>query len=176
MREGHGHMRLLRFGFLATTTMWAAALPLATLAAGQRGAGTIGYTLAFVVYAVGSVVCHQLPERSFHLFAVQMPVCARCTGIYFGGALTVVLFVLARDRQVREVGTTGHVAVRARSRIPTPLGQARKVLIASAVPTALTILYEIATGSTPANWLRAMSGAPLGAAAAWVACWIGKVN
>jgi hypothetical protein len=176
MREGIGHMRLLRFGLLATTAMWAAALPLATFAAGQRSTGTIGYALAFVVYAVGSVVCHQLPERSFHLFAVQMPVCARCTGIYFGGALAVILFVLARDRQVRQVGTMGHVAVRARSRVPTPLGQARRVLIASAVPTSLTILYEVATGSTPANWLRAVSGAPLGAAVAWVACSIGKVN
>jgi hypothetical protein len=156
--------------------MWAAALPLATFAAGQRSAGAIGHTLAFVVYAVGSVVCHQLPERSFHLLAVQMPVCARCTGIYVGGALTVLLFILTRDRHVREVGTTGDVAVRASSRVPSPFGQARHVLIASAVPTALTILYELATGLTPANWLRAVSGAPLGAAVAWVVCSIGKVN
>ena len=34
---------------------------------------------------VGSVLgCHQLGSRSFFLFGYQFPVCARCTGIYFG--------------------------------------------------------------------------------------------
>jgi len=27
------------------------------------------------LYAVGSQICHQRPERSFHLFAAQLPVC-----------------------------------------------------------------------------------------------------
>jgi len=28
--------------------------------------------------------CHQLPDRSFHLCGFQFPLCARCTGIFFG--------------------------------------------------------------------------------------------
>lgn len=28
--------------------------------------------------------CHQLPDRSFHLFGFQFPLCARCTGIFLG--------------------------------------------------------------------------------------------
>jgi uncharacterized membrane protein len=40
--------------------------------------------LAFI-FAVGSVICHQLPERSFFLDGRQLPVCARCTGLYLSG-------------------------------------------------------------------------------------------
>ena len=28
--------------------------------------------------------CHQLPDRSFHIKGIQLPLCARCTGILFG--------------------------------------------------------------------------------------------
>lgn len=32
----------------------------------------------------GSFLCHQIPERSPHLFGAQMPLCWRCTGILVG--------------------------------------------------------------------------------------------
>ncbi len=31
--------------------------------------------------------CHQLPDRSFHVFGFQFPLCARCTGILLGLAI-----------------------------------------------------------------------------------------
>jgi uncharacterized membrane protein len=37
------------------------------------------------IFAVGSVICHQLPERSFFFDGRQLPVCARCTGLYLSG-------------------------------------------------------------------------------------------
>lgn len=37
------------------------------------------------------VLCHQMPERSFHYNGKQFPVCARCTGIFFG-YLTLPIF------------------------------------------------------------------------------------
>ena len=40
------------------------------------------------MYGIGAFICHQLPERSFHLGGFQIPVCARCLGIYAGVALT----------------------------------------------------------------------------------------
>jgi uncharacterized membrane protein len=49
-----------------------------------------------LMYA-GSWVCHQLPERSPHLFGVQLPLCWRCTGILFG-ALALFCWVLIRKR------------------------------------------------------------------------------
>lgn len=36
------------------------------------------------VYAFFSLVCHQLPERSWHIHGEQLAVCIRCTSIYFG--------------------------------------------------------------------------------------------
>ncbi|MBE7084377.1 MAG: DUF2085 domain-containing protein [Clostridiales bacterium] len=28
--------------------------------------------------------CHQLSDRSFHIYGFQLPLCARCTGIFLG--------------------------------------------------------------------------------------------
>ncbi len=36
------------------------------------------------IYELFSRICHQIPERSWHLFGAQLPVCIRCTAIYAG--------------------------------------------------------------------------------------------
>jgi len=36
------------------------------------------------------LLCHRLPERSFHLKNYQFPVCARCTGFYTGLAIFLI--------------------------------------------------------------------------------------
>ena len=46
---------------------------------------------------VGSWVCHQLPERSPHIWGVQLPLCWRCTGIFLG-ALALFCWLLAKKR------------------------------------------------------------------------------
>jgi uncharacterized membrane protein len=38
--------------------------------------------------------CHGIPERCFYVWGVPMPICARCTAIYAGLALSLVAFVL----------------------------------------------------------------------------------
>jgi|SRR5205823_14017195 len=45
----------------------------------------------------GGWVCHQLPERSPHLFGVQLPLCWRCTGILLG-ALALFFWVLVKKK------------------------------------------------------------------------------
>ena len=145
---------VLRRSFLAASTAWAAALPLAAFAASRPAASSAVYGFAVAVYAVGRLVCHQLPARSFHLWRVSFPVCARCTGIYLGAAATAVVLASRRSRD-------------------TAKADPRVVLLISFVPTAVTLIFEWTTGITPANWIRALAGVPLGAAVAWA---IGMVN
>src|SRR5262245_37307688 len=61
-------LRIVRRTFPVAAVAWAAALPLATAAAAAPHASAAAYAFAFAVYAAGSVLCHQLPQRSFHLW------------------------------------------------------------------------------------------------------------
>lgn len=40
--------------------------------------------------------CHQRPDRSFFYKGKQFPVCARCTGVFFGELLAVLLQIFRR--------------------------------------------------------------------------------
>jgi uncharacterized membrane protein len=53
-------------------------------------------TLAGDIYKTFSFLCHQLPDRSFHLAGHQFAVCSRCTGLYVGFALTTLAYPLIR--------------------------------------------------------------------------------
>ena len=52
--------------------------------------------LANSIYGGFAVVCHQLPERSYFIFGHKLAVCSRCTGLYAGFALTMLLYPLLR--------------------------------------------------------------------------------
>jgi len=49
------------------------------------------------IYKVFSFVCHQIPERSFHLAGHQFAVCSRCTGLYAGFAVATLIYPLAHS-------------------------------------------------------------------------------
>lgn len=49
--------------------------------------------------AIGYAVCHQIDVRSFHLGERQMPLCARCTGMYLGAMLGLVFQALTGKRR-----------------------------------------------------------------------------
>jgi uncharacterized membrane protein len=112
------------------------------------------YLLALVVYGVGGVVCHQLPERSFYLWGRQLPVCARCTGIYAGAAIAAIGYVVGRPLRWASDGK--------RSR---PL---KTLALLASLPTILTLLYEWTTGVTPSNAVRAAAGFVLGVTLSWL--------
>ena len=44
----------------------------------------------------GHLVCHQLPERSPHLFGLQFPLCWRCTGIMIGTVIFLAWLFYAK--------------------------------------------------------------------------------
>jgi uncharacterized membrane protein len=53
--------------------------------------------LAAAIYKGFSYLCHQIPERSFHLGAQKFGVCSRCTGLYSGFALAALVYPLTRS-------------------------------------------------------------------------------
>ena len=99
-----------------------------------------------IVHEIGSRICHQRTERSFHTAGAQWPVCGRCSGLYlaapFGAALA---FFRRRAHDV---------------------GRARLWLAIAAVPTALTLGLEWFGLAPIGNLARFLSALPLGAAAA----------
>lgn len=166
--------RALRWGFTAAALGWAIVLPFAASLAAAPHAPAGEYVVAAIAYSVGGIVCHQQSGRSFHLFGVQLPVCARCTGIYAGAALAALFFAgrgsAGRAFQARRARESAGPVFEARQTAADPAAPdaARAVLIAACVPIALTLVFEWTTGITPSNTIRALSGVPLGAAVAWL--------
>jgi Predicted membrane protein (DUF2085) len=164
----------VRRAFVAASVTWFGALPLATLAASEPHPSTAVYLGSFLVYFAGSVLCHQLPARSFFLWGSQMPVCARCTGIYAGAAVSALVAIGARrlqpSRRRSPIGARRLQPSGRRSPKGFALHQARSALLVAVVPTAATLVYEWTTGQTPANWIRAAAGVPIGVVVAWIVC------
>ena len=150
----------LRPAFVAATVTWALLLPLVPFVASRPHATPIGAALLIAVYAIGGAICHQLPERSYHLWTAQMPVCARCAGIYAGAAVAAIVASVARGFQPRGRGPERAA--------PVSPGMLRAVLLAAALPTLATLVYEWTSGHMPAHSIRAAAGAPLGATVAWM--------
>jgi len=126
--------------------LWVAAIVAAPAA--LDSAHPVMSSCAAALYAAGSYVCHQRPERSFHIAGRKMPVCARCTGLYVSAAVTAPLAMLFA--------------------IPLGSRRARFVLALAALPTALTWGLEYAGLMPFGNLVRALAALPLGAAAAWL--------
>ena len=60
-------------------------------------AAASGYgEVATTIYRAFGIICHQLPERSYFIDEHQLAVCSRCTGLYAGFALTLLLYPLIR--------------------------------------------------------------------------------
>lgn len=111
-----------------------------------RGApGDLSFRAAAAVYLAGGVVCHQQASRSFHLAGVQLPVCARCTGVYGGAALGLLASLTTRG-----------------------WGRGRTIVAVASFPTLLMVAVEWLSLAQPSGLLRAAMAAPLGAGVSWV--------
>jgi Predicted membrane protein (DUF2085) len=164
--------------FVAVSALWAVALPLAAYAASQPHTSSVGFAVTFAVYGFASALCHQLPERSFHLWGAQMPVCARCAGIYIGAAIAALAAAALKRRPATDSTVEPYVGhhcsgagprsadVRGAGARLARINLAARIAIGASIPTAATLAYEWTTGVTPANWIRAAAGVCLGAAVA----------
>jgi uncharacterized membrane protein len=93
-------------------------------------------------------ICHQRPERSFFLEGSQLPICARCSGLYAGAAAAApfALFIAS----------------------PLNTSRARLIALAAALPTAITWTLELLRVAPFSNMTRFVAALPLGFAAAWL--------
>lgn len=77
--------------------VWVAA---AVLPAIFAGAGE--NALAAPFYKFFGFLCHQIPERSFHILEHQLAVCSRCFGVYFGLLAGLLIYPAIRGIEVIE--------------------------------------------------------------------------
>jgi uncharacterized membrane protein len=133
------------------TLAWTGALAAAPTWATVPGAA--GPTTSALTYAAGSFICHQQPERSFHRGAAQLPVCARCFGLYAGASIGVLGWAVASGRR------RGFPLARIR------VASLRPGLLVAAAPTVITVTTAWLGLWDPANGVRFALALPLGAAA-----------
>ena len=105
-----------------------------------------------IIFAAGSLICHQRPERSFFLDGHQFPVCARCTGLYLSAATGLLGWVLLK------------VASRWRPRFIDPR-LAIRVIVIAAIPTLVSVATGVIGLWDGSNMTRAILAVPLGASA-----------
>jgi uncharacterized membrane protein len=87
------------------------------------------------LYALGSFICHQRPDRSFDFAGLQLPVCGRCIGLYGGAAVGACVGpLLGRIRRPRTIVTL------------------------SLVPALLSLVVEWSGLVQPTNVVRAGTG------------------
>jgi len=140
--------RLIPTALLALMLVGGLALPFVPCV----GSGTsLGVS---VIYAAGSLVCHQRPERSLTSCGRQWPVCGRCSGLYLGAAAGVLLAAAG-------VGRRGSWR------------QWRTRVLLSAMPTAALWLGEVAGFGDPGTLLRLALALPPGVV---TALWLSAVS
>ncbi len=97
---------------LAGAALWCALIFLAPyLASVSSPAGEF-------VYRSFHPICHQLPERSFHIFGEKFAVCSRCSSIYFAflaGTLVLPFIRISGNSFLQHSGDTLFRGITARS-------------------------------------------------------------
>lgn len=142
-----------------TRTSWLTLKVLAFLAVGLLFFGWLMYTpggLLGKADAVGYAVCHRIDLRSFHLGDRQLPLCARCTGMYTG-AMLALGYQAARGR--RRAGMPNRKVLAA-------LGFLALAFAVDGINSYLHLFPGLPGLYEPQNWLRLLTGTGMGMAAA----------
>jgi uncharacterized membrane protein len=99
--------------------------------------------------AIGYAICHRIDLRSFHLGDRQLPLCARCTGIYLGALLGMVtMAALGR----------GHSGGLPRRPVLLALIGFVGLMGIDGVNSYLTFFPGLPHLYEPQNWLRLITG------------------
>ena len=104
------------------------------------------------INAIGAVICHQIPERSFFWQGHQLPVCARCTGLYVSAIAGLLGWLVLK-------------AVRRWRPITIDPSAALRVIAITAIPTLATVASGAIGLWDGSNITRALLAIPVGASA-----------
>ena len=106
--------------------------------------------------AIGYAVCHRIDGRSFHLGDRQLPLCARCTGIYLGAMLAMIVFTASGRGKAGGLPSRWMLAV---------LGLFIAAMGFDGINSYLTFFPRLPHLYEPQNWLRLTTGMFAGIAA-----------
>lgn len=118
------------------------------------------HLLSVIVFTIGGVICHQRPERSFFWQAHQLPVCARCTGLYLSSAVGLVSWLGWK------------LACRWRPIAIDPRA-ALNLLVIATLPTAVSVATGAIGWWDGSNVTRALLAIPLGVCAGAIVAAVG---
>jgi uncharacterized membrane protein len=150
--------RRAALALLSLAAIWGLALP--WLACARESSLPLLAMTGRAAFALGHVICHQRPERSFFSCGLQWPVCGRCSGLYLGAAAGAVL-ALAIGWRAQGRRTTTPDSDSARW---------RRMLLVAALPTAVLWTIEFVGILDPGTIVRFALALPLGmAASGWLA-------
>lgn len=104
---------------------------------------------------IGYAVCHQLPDRSFHVAGEQLPLCARCSGTFVGALIGFALLTLRGRRLAAALPPV---------RVLVVLVCFIAALAVDGLNSYLTFFPGVPHLYEPRNWLRLTTGALNGVA------------
>ena len=107
--------------------------------------------------AIGYAICHRIDSRSFQIGNLQLPLCARCTGIYLGVVLGAAALMIMRR------GRAGNIPP---LRIVVVLILFIVIMGVDGVNSYMTLIPRLPFLYQPQNWLRLVTGTLNGVAIA----------
>jgi uncharacterized membrane protein len=150
--------RRAALALLSLAAIWGLALP--WLACARESSLPLLATTGRAAFALGHVICHQRPERSFFSCGLQWPVCGRCSGLYLGAAAGAVL----------ALGIGWRVQGRRTTRPDSNSTRWRRILVVAALPTVVLWTVEFVGILDPGTIARFALALPLGmAVSGWLA-------
>lgn len=102
--------------------------------------------------AVGYAVCHRIDSRSFHLGERQIPLCARCTGMYLGAMLGLVYQLIGGRRRAGSPP----------KKVLVLLGALALVFVIDGLNSYLHFFPNAPHLYEPQNWSRLLTGTGMG--------------
>jgi uncharacterized membrane protein len=139
--------RIRELPLVGLAVLWAAVIVAAPF--GVEAISHEARVATALTYLGAGYICHQRPERSFHLAGHQLPVCARCTGLYLAAPFGLAAVMLMRRRRPAD---------------DRAYRRWRMAIAAAAVPTVISVALEWIGGpGLSSNVSRALTALPLGA-------------